>query len=360
LECSSDFIWENDANGVMTLFAGRDGESFMPNLGRHGGDAEFPEGAPEGQHDLEAFRRAIERREKFRSLVVPLRGQNGDVRWIRTSGNPLFSADGRFLGYRGAGADITEFRRQRQIDEDRRKAEALGRLASGIAHEINNLLQPIIIYATFGSGDGSAGVGQRRYFARITRAAEAASQIVRNVLSFARQRPPSCEDVPVAEVVRETIDLLGEAQPSGIVPVVRPISGTCIVRADRSGFAQMLTNLVTNAAEAMPHGGTITISAAEADVGPEEANLLGVRPGAYCVLTVADTGPGIPSDQIDKVFDPFFTTKPQGKGTGLGLSVVAGHAKSWGGTATVASTIGAGTTFAIYIPMAERQMLAAQ
>ena len=358
LDVSSDFIWETNDKGVLTLFAGQDIDRFVNPIGRHGAEAEAPEAAG-SKGDLDAFHAAVAKREPFRNLIVPLRGVQGDIRWVRTSAKPLYAANGTYLGYRGAGADVTETRRQRQIDEDRRKAEALGRLASGMAHEINNLLQPIIIYATFGSGDESATPGQKRYFSRISRAAEAATQIVRNVLSFARERPPHRERVAVAAAIQETLDLVGDAMPTGIARVFKPCTEDCTVEIDRSGFAQVLTNLLTNAAEAMPLGGEITIAVDEVYLEGDGAQAVGLPAGAYCRLSVADTGPGIPAGEIGKVFDPFFTTKPQGKGTGLGLSVVSGHAKSWGGAATVDST-STGTVFAVYMPLAHPQMLAAQ
>ncbi len=358
LECSSDFIWETDADQIVTVFAGRGAERF-DRIGHRGESPTVDRRLPE-YADVAALEKATASREAFRNLTVPVNAANGEQRWLRVSGNPIFDADGTFRGFRGAGADVTETRRQSQLDEDRRKAEALGRLASGIAHEINNLLQPIIIYSTFGSGDSTSGPGQKRYFSRIGRAAEAATHIVRNVLSFARQRPPHCEDVALAEVVRETIDLLGDALPPNIARVVSDVSEDSIVKVDRSGLGQALTNLITNAAEAMPHGGTITVSCRTMRIAGDDKKVADVKPGDYCILSVADTGGGIPPDQIDKVFDPFFTTKPQGKGTGLGLSVVAGHAKSWGGAAVVVSSPGEGTVFNLYLPLAQPQMRAAQ
>ena len=163
----------------------------------------------------------------------------------------------------------------------------------------------------------------------------------------------------IAAAIQETLDLVGDAMPAGISRVVTPAAEGCAVMIDRSGFGQVLTNLLTNAAEAMPLGGVITIAVDELYLEGDRAQALGLSPGPYCRLSVADTGPGIPADEIGKVFDPFFTTKPQGKGTGLGLSVVAGHAKSWGGVATVDSA-STGTVFAVYMPSARAQMLAAQ
>src|SRR5262249_8730673 len=152
---------------------------------------------------------------------------------------------------------------------------------------------PIIIYATFGSGDESVSTGQKRYFSRITRAAEAATQIVRNVLSFARERPPQREKVAIGAAIQETLDLIGDAMPAGISRVLKPLVEGSEVEIDRSGFAQVLTNLLTNAAEAMPLGGVITIGVDELVIEGDRAQALGLAPGAYCRLSVTDTGPGI-------------------------------------------------------------------
>ena len=133
-----------------------------------------------------------------------------------------------------------------------------------------------------------------------------------------------------------------------------------VVRVDRTGLAQLLTNLVTNAAEASSAGAYIAVTIDASNLEGGAARALSLAPGLYCRLLVEDNGPGIPADQLGKVFDPFFTTKSQGKGTGLGLSVVSGLAKSWGGTVSVESTLGFGTCFTVYLPVAEAQLQAAQ
>jgi PAS domain S-box-containing protein len=357
VECSSDYIWEVNAEGIITLFTGAGVEqlgleigvsrSVLTHYAFNGGD-------------IPLLHQAFQDRVKFRNLLAPVRNAAGETRWVRVSGNPRFDVKGRFLGYRGAGADVTELRRQQERDEDQRKAEALGRLASGLAHEINNLLQPILIYANFGSSQSDLAGNVRQYFSRIGRAAEGATQIVRNVLAFARQRPPSRENVNVLDVVRETVDLIGGTLASGTTVAVAEDVHDLVVRVDRTGLAQVLTNLLTNAIEVLPLGGVIGVNVTAIELSREASKTLGLVPGSYCRLAVEDNGPGIAADDIGKVFDPFFTTKPQGKGTGLGLSVVFGLAKSWGGTAAVESTVGTRTCFMVYLPLAERYLQAAQ
>ncbi len=368
VECSGDYIWESDAEGRVAMISG----------GRIGGDAGSPigflddagPGVPKAENgDTATLREAIRGRAKFRNLVVPAVDAGGRLRWVRVSANPRFDTTGGFLGYRGAGTDVTDLRQRQERDEDRRKSEALGRLASGLAHEINNLLQPIMIYAAFGSGTGATASDTRQYFGRIARAAEQATLIVRNVLASARKSPPVRESVNVRDAIRETADILGGTLPPVITLAVDCESGELFARVDRTGLMQVLTNLVTNAAEAIDEAGSrvtpgrIVVSAAALRLGDEAARNLALAPGIYCRLAVADTGPGIPRENIDKVFEPFFTTKPQGKGTGLGLSVVLGLARSWKGTVAIEGGADAGchaACFAVYLPLEERQLQAAQ
>ena len=310
--------------------------------------------------DVAVLRRAIGNRVKFRSLLAPVTDAAGEARWVRLSGNPRFDAHGRYLGYRGAGTDVTELYLRQERDAAPRKAAALGRLASGMAHEINNLLQPIVIYANLGNAQTELAAGVRQYFTRIELAAERSMAIVKNVLAFARQSPPSRENCGVMDITRETVDLLGGTLGAGTVLEVSEPAEDLIIRVDRTGMAQVLTNLLTNAAEALPAGGHIGVRINAVNLAGDPARSLGLAAGVYCRVMVEDNGPGIPVDQIGKVFDPFFTTKSQGKGTGLGLSVVSGLAKSWGGTVAVESTPGVGTCFTVYVPLAERHLQAAQ
>jgi len=359
VECSSDYIWELNSKGAITLFNAAAITQFGAGDGA-GLKVMTSEASDTEDGDVTFLRQTIRNRLKFRSLLIPVKNAEGDIRWVRISGNPRFDAHGRYLGYRGAGTDVTELYHRQERNEAHRKAEALGRLASGMAHEINNLLQPIVIYANLGAAEKDLAGTLRQYFNRIGLAAERSMMIVKNVLAFARQTPPNRESVNVGHAVRETVDLLSGTLPAGTIINVNEDTDELSVRVDRTGLTQVLTNLVTNAAEALVDGGKIDVCVNAVSLAPDVAQSLVLVPGVYCRLKVEDTGRGIPPDQLGKVFDPFFTTKSQGKGTGLGLSVVSGLARSWGGTVAVESTPGSGTCFTVYLPIAERHLQAAQ
>jgi PAS domain S-box-containing protein len=360
VECSSDYQWEIDENSIVTFFAGPGIENFSGIIGQpsHLFFSDTSE-----INDLSELQRRKAQRLPIRGMVFPARGKDGELRWVRNSSNPIFDSEGNFRGYRGVGTDITEVRHQRDLIEAQRKTEALGRLASGLAHEINNLLQPILIYSGLGTTgqDNDERVG---YFSKIRRAAESASSIVRNALSFARRSPPRRENVELADAVKEMFDLAVVRIPKEIKVFVDSPTLDRWVVVDRTGLAQALTNLLTNSIEAMSlqrqPTGMISIVASDIDVPSRGEKFPGLSPGRYCRLSVTDNGPGIPPELLKDVFDPFFTTKAQDQGTGLGLSVVAGLVKSWGGIVTVASVPHEKTEFALYLRQAERQVHAAQ
>lgn len=354
VECSADYIWEYRAG------AGAAKGVRLQNFGadRPGGAKPMLDAA--NDHDFGVLEQAFDERVKFRDILVPIIDGKGEPRWINLSGHPQFDGAGAYYGYRGVGADVTDRMRERDLEEGRRQADAMGRLASGLAHEINNLLQPILIYSAFGADEAKPHEKLRLYFTRITRAAERATFIVKNVLCFARHTPPSREDINVLVVVRETVDLMSGAIGGNTHIELAVSDDAPIARAERTGVAQIVTNLIANAADVMTSGGRILVRIDRMIVSGEVSKGAGIAPGAYCRISVEDTGPGIAPELVSQVFDPFFTTKPQGKGTGLGLAVVAGIAKSWGGGATVDSVPGQGCRFMVYLPVPERELQAAQ
>jgi signal transduction histidine kinase len=357
VECSADYIWEYRSETEVSLLEGVRLQDFG-GVDITGGGHPAIDGASD--HDFHALEEAVAARAKFRDILVPIIDGKGEPRWVNLSGHPQFDRTGTYYGYRGVGADVTERMREREVAEGRRQAGAVGRLASGLAHEINNLLQPILIYSAFGADEAKSHEKLKVYFARITRAAERATFIVKNVLSFARQMPPGQEDLNVLAVVRETIDLMSGTVGAATVIELSAAEDSVIACAERTGLAQIVTNLIANAADVMTAGGRILVRVDLVAVSGEATKVAGVAPGRYCRLTVEDSGPGMPPEVAAKVFDPFFTTKPQGKGTGLGLAVVSGIAKSWGGGAAVDSAPGQGSRFSVYLPAPERVLQAAQ
>jgi signal transduction histidine kinase/CheY-like chemotaxis protein len=229
---------------------------------------------------------------------------------------------------------------------------ALGELAGGIAHDINNILQVV---------SGSAARIERRVeniqevarqAQRIQNAVERGSAISRRLLAFARRDSLRAETIEVAALVAEVGELLAHAIEPPIKVQMRIADETGWLLADRNQLETVLLNLATNGRDAMPNGGDLTISAAGA-VLEKDSDRLGLHAGRYVSISVADTGTGIDPAILGRVAEPFFTTKQKGQGTGLGLSMAKGFAEQSGGALAITSAPGRGTTVTVWLPEAE-------
>jgi signal transduction histidine kinase/CheY-like chemotaxis protein/PAS domain-containing protein len=222
------------------------------------------------------------------------------------------------------------------------KMEAIGRLTGGIAHDFNNLLTVIR-----GSADLLRSVAlpeerRKRYVEAIAQTADRASSLTAQLLAFARRQALQPEVFDVVERLNNILEMLRSMLGSKIVIQLVPDCPECFVRADPTQFETSVVNLASNAADAMDGEGRIVLTAARSSMAG----------GQDCVIvSVADSGHGIPPDKLDNIFEPFFTTKPVGKGTGLGLSQVYGFAKQSGGEIKASSEIGRGTTFELRLPL---------
>jgi PAS domain S-box-containing protein len=230
------------------------------------------------------------------------------------------------------------------------RVEGIGSLASGIVHDLNNLLTPILlsvdILKTQYPDEANKGL-----FHAIDVSAKRAADVVKQVLYFAKGVECEQTDLQPSQFIGEFETMARETFPKSIRIRTHVPAETWLVKADSTQMHQVLLNLCVNARDAMPNGGTISISAENVHIDPcYAASVWGLKPGPYVVIKVSDTGTGIPSEVIDKIFEPFFTTKDVGKGTGLGLSTVFGILKNHGGTITVRSEQGSGTTFHAYLP----------
>ncbi len=224
------------------------------------------------------------------------------------------------------------------------KLRAVGTLTAGVAHELNNPLNNITLTAGVLEEDYAAlSDDERREMARdLVDQAERAQRIVRNLLDFAREGEKKVERLVIDKILDETIELAGNQVRIAGVKISKDVPENLPdVHGDRQKLCQVFLNLFLNAVDAMPDGGTISLSAERADV----PGLLAVR--------VADTGKGIPEHVLPLIFDPFFTTKSTGKGTGLGLSVSLGLIRSYGGDIQVTSHVGEGSAFTVLLPIAE-------
>ncbi|MCJ8498979.1 hybrid sensor histidine kinase/response regulator [Desulfatitalea alkaliphila] len=247
--------------------------------------------------------------------------------------------------------DITEFKKMEVELRQSHKMEAIGTLAGGIAHDFNNLLYAIIGYAELCQDDAPEGSLLEANLVELLAAAKRASDLVRQILTFARQSDETVSPLSIAPVVKEALRLIRATLPSTI-QIHSRINSQATVLANPTHLHQILMNLCTNAAHAMsPGGGTLTVSVEEASATEEDPTT--TPDGQMVVLTVADTGTGIAPEHLTTIFEPYFTTKPPGEGTGMGLSVVHGIVEKCGAKLAVESRVGQGTTFAIRFPVTE-------
>jgi PAS domain S-box-containing protein len=276
----------------------------------------------------------------------------GVQRIFDTRKAPVFDASGNTVGLCGVSRDITEEVNLREQMRQGQKVEAIGRLAGGVAHDLNNLLSPIIGYGEMLLDDLDARDARRDAVKQIVHAGMRASDLVRQLLAFSRKQVLNFKAVDINATIKGFEKLLRRTIPEDIgiktsfSPDIRP------VMADSGQIEQILMNLAVNAADSMPNGGLITIETdlVELDEAYTAARA-DVQPGSYLLLAFSDTGCGMDKEILDQIFEPFFSTKGA-RGTGLGLATVYGIVKQHGGNIWVYSEPGQGTTFKIYLPAA--------
>ncbi len=263
---------------------------------------------------------------------------------------PVRGSDGTYYGRVWTFHDLTERRKLEAQFLRAQRMESIGTLASGVAHDLNNILTPIMM---------SVSVLRMKIpepmrdslFETIESSAERGAQIVKQVLTFGRGVEGERHPLQVGLLLQEMEQMIRSTFPKNIAveavnePNLWPLLG------DATQLHQVLLNLCVNARDAMPDGGRLRLSAANLDIDTSYASMLPeISPGPHVLLEVQDNGSGIPPEIVDRIFDPFFTTKGVGKGTGLGLSTVHGIVKGHGGLLKVTSAPGHGTTFQIYLP----------
>jgi two-component system cell cycle sensor histidine kinase/response regulator CckA len=267
---------------------------------------------------------------------------------------PLRDAAGAISGFITIDADITERKLLEEQFRQSQKLEAVGRLAGGVAHDFNNLLTVIMGYVEMLITDAQGSPVLIEYAQEIQFAADRASSLTSQLLAFSRRQISQPKVLDLNESVAQSMKLLQRVIGEDIVVLTHPEPDLGRVKADPIHIDQALMNLVVNARDAMPNGGTLTIETANVFLDDSYAERhIGVKPGRYCMLAVSDTGTGMTPEVKSRIFEPFFTTKESGKGTGLGLSIVYGVVKQSGGDIMVYSEAGKGSTFKLYFPMAE-------
>jgi len=231
--------------------------------------------------------------------------------------------------------------------------ESIGRLVGGIAHDLGNLLVPILLGVKVLKRRESEDEKVLQTLEMIEKSAERGSNMVEQVLAFARGVEGERVALQAATIIDEVAKITTETFPDDIDVQVNVPDDLNDIVGDATQIQQVLMNLCVNARDAMPDGGVIDISASEVEISEAEAQRkMDAEPGAYICLRVSDTGSGIPEEAIDKIFEPFFSTKAEGEGTGLGLSTAYSIVKSHNGFVDVESEPGEGTTFRVYVPVA--------
>ncbi|MDD5758406.1 MAG: response regulator [Desulfobulbaceae bacterium] len=247
---------------------------------------------------------------------------------------------------------------QRILEEQLRQAqkmESIGTLAGGIAHDFNNILSAIVGYTDLAMMRSKENTVIQDDLSQVRKASMRAADLVRQILTFSRREPKELQPLQISLVIKEAMKLLRASIPSTIA-IHQEISSEATVLADPTQIHQLIMNLCTNAFHSMAdHGGTLSVSLSETELGQNTSAHDTLPPGRYVNLTVSDTGHGMEQATVSKIFEPYFTTKESGKGTGLGLAVVHGIVEGHHGRITVESQTGCGTTFIVSLPVATMQ-----
>jgi PAS domain S-box-containing protein len=264
---------------------------------------------------------------------------------------PIRNREGARLGVGIITTNVTERTKLEEQFRQSQKMEALGRLASGVAHDFRNLLTVIRSYCDLAMLETAESDPRRRELVEIRGAADRAAVLARQLLSFGRPQPLLAVELDVNESVRAVETMLKHMANSNVKVETRLAKRLGQALVDPGHVEQVLMNLAINAIDAMPEGGRLTFETANVTLDSSYTRVhQGVAPGQYVMLSVSDTGSGMDEETLKRIFEPFFTTKPPGKGTGLGLSTVYGIVTQYSGHTWVYSEPGHGTTFKIYLP----------
>jgi len=356
LENIPDTIFVKDAEELRFLSINQAGEKLLgfsreEMIGKNSHDL-----VPEDQarrYD-EADREVLDGGKQVDIPEEIIRNREGEPRVLRTKKIPIPDETGKPHQLLFIAEDVTDFKKlQTQLNQSQ-KMEALGAMSGGIAHDFNNILQPMLGYCEFLMDDLPADSPQQRYAAEIFKSSMRAKDLVNQILAFSRQSDLQMIPVELPLVVKEAVKLCRSIISSNIEISLNIQKESLITMADPTQLHQIIMNLMINAYHALEQkGGEIAVDLTQTQLEKRDLKGISLRPGKYARLSISDTGSGMARPVLEKIFEPYFTTKAQGKGTGLGLSVVYGIVKGHGGHIDVYSEVGKGTTFNVYLPMAD-------
>ncbi len=279
------------------------------------------------------------------------RRKDGTLFEERVTISPVRDKTDRIVSYIAVKQDISDLMHLEDQLRQSQKLEAIGQLAGGVAHDFNNLLTAINGYSSLALQKLEGNPTVQNYLEEIKKAGDRAANLTRQLLAFGRKQILQPMPINLNDVVADMNKMLRRLIGEDIQLSAKLTSDLKSVTADPGQIEQVLVNLVVNARDAMPQGGSLTIETANVELDRGYASThVGVQPGAYVVLAVSDTGTGMDEEVLRHIFEPFFTTKEKGKGTGLGLSTVYGIVKQSGGSISAYSEPNRGTTFKVYLP----------
>lgn len=355
---SSDWYWEQDCQSRLTsISGGLHGQTNFTLANILGKTPWEAAGSAMSDEDWLPHKEVLSRRASYRDLEIRHLLDDGTLRVMSISGEPMFDTEGLFVGYRGVGRDVTErvsaLVARQTLEEQLResqKMEALGVLAGGVAHDFNNIVAAILgnvhLASTAVSREAAAD-----NLAQVRKAALRGRGLISQILAFARRRSTELRKQQLLPILSDSISLLRAALPAGVAIVNDLETEPLIANVDVVQIEQVLMNLGTNAWHAVAgKAGVIEISLHRLVLNEDEALSAGVSQGSFARIRVRDNGLGMTAEVRSRIFEPFFTTKPVGEGTGLGLAVVHGIVAAHGGVIKVDSLPGQGSTFDILLP----------
>jgi len=344
-------IWMSDRDGhcifLNKQWSAYTGRPAAEELGRGFFDSIHPEDRArsiEVEQGMLAYRGHMT--DEYR-----LRGKDGTYRWFLDTLVPRFSPDGAYLGHVGVLIDIEDRRNLEEKLRHVQRLEVVGHLAGGIAHDFNNLLTVVIGNLDLIHSDPRDTERVTRLSANALQAAERGAELVHRMVAFSRQQTLNPRRIDLNELVARMSQMLRPTLSANIEIELKLAPTACMAIADAGQVEDSLLNLALNARDAMPDGGWLTIETANVTLDNSYvARDSELKPGAYVMMAVSDTGAGMTPEVLAQAVQPFFTTKEVGKGSGLGLSMVYGFVKQSGGHLDIYSEVGHGTTVKLYLP----------
>lgn len=353
VEDINDVIFSTDENGYLTFISPViEKFGYSPNElnGRHFEDIIYHE-------DLKyvSSRFWMLMTGDIRSLEYRIISKPGEPVWVRSSSKPIFENE-KFTGLKGVVTDISgEKALQSQLQQAQRM-EVIGTLAGGVAHDFNNILSAILGYAELSIEEVQEDTILYKNLSEVLKAGNRAKHLIKQILAVSRKGEEEKKAISIVPLIKEALKMLRSTIPTSIEFQEKIHTENLVVMAEPTQLHQVIINLATNAKQAMPYEGgvlEIDVSRFSFDSGAS-LEFPDLPEGNYARIAISDTGSGIPEEHLERIFEPYFTTKEKDVGTGLGLSVVHGIVKSHNGHMRVYSEEGKGTTFQVYLPLAEQ------